>query len=140
MIGTAIAIGAVLGVFVYQRASSGSVAIAQEYGAMRELGKSVDGEGCVTASLEWFKERCDAVGKMCIDAVPRIVGECLSAKDRTAACEKNGNDLKPSQWAYEKCAGLGIDKKSKKPAKESCTMAWRAFDSWCKSGQRGVAL
>ena len=35
---------------------------------------------------------------------------------------------------------MGVDKTSPKPAKESCTLAWRAFDTWCKSGQKGVAL
>jgi hypothetical protein len=140
VIGTAIAIGLALGVFVYKRASAGSVSIAQEYQTMRERGLQLDAEGCVTASLEWFRNECDAVGKMCIDAVPRMVGECLAAKDRSEACAANGNDLKPSQWAYQHCLELGIDKKSRKPAKESCTLAWRAFDSWCKSGQTGVAL
>jgi hypothetical protein len=140
VIGVAVAIGLGLGFFVYQRAASGSLEIATDYKAMRERGATLSAAGCVEASLEWFNTRCDAVGKMCIDAVPRMVGECLAAQDRSAACEENGNDLKPSQWAYQHCAEMGIDRKSKKPVKESCTQAWRAFDSWCKSGQTGVAL
>ncbi len=140
MIGIAVAIGLGLGVFVYNRAASGSVEIAHDYKVMRERGATLSAEGCVEASLEWFRHRCDAVGKMCIDAVPRMVGECLAAQDRSEACIANGNDLKPSQWAYQHCAEMGIDRKSKKAVKESCTQAWRAFDSWCKSGQQGVAL
>jgi len=140
VIGSAMFIGLVMGVFVYLRASQSSLEIGKEYGHMRELGKSLDAAGCVGASLEWFEKRCDGVGKMCIDAVPRMVGECLAAKDRSEACTANGNDMKPSQWAYHHCQELGVDKKSPKPAKESCTLAWRAFDSWCKSGQKGVAL
>jgi len=140
VIGTAISIGLVLGVFVYVRAANGSVAIASEFRAMRQRGATMDAEACVETSLAWFSTTCDAVGKMCIDAVPRMVGECLAAKDRSAACARIGNDLKPSQWAYHRCQQLGIDKKSPKAVKESCTLAWRAYDSWCKSGQRGVAL
>lgn len=139
VISIAMVIGAALGVLVYVRASEGSVVIAHDYHDMRAKGANLDADGCVQASLDWFNQ-CGAVGKMCIDAVPRMVGECLAAKDRSEACKKNGNDLKPSQWAYTHCKELGIDKTSKKPVKESCTMAWRAFDSWCKSGQTGVAL
>ena len=140
VIGVAMLIGAALGVFVYLRAADGSVVIAHDFKAMRERGAQLEAEACVEESLAWFNDRCDAVGKMCIDAVPRMVGECLAARDRSAACGRIGNDLKPSQWAYDRCKAIGIDRHSKKPVKESCTLAWRAFDSWCKSGQKGVAL
>lgn len=140
VIGIAMLIGAALGVFVYLRAADGSVVIAHDFKAMRERGAQLEAEACVEESLAWFNDRCDAVGKMCIDAVPRMVGECLAARDRSATCAEIGNDLKPSQWAYDRCKALGIDRKSEKPVKESCTLAWRALDSWCKSGQKGVAL
>ena len=68
------------------------------------------------------------------------MSHCLAAADRQADCKALGNDEKPSQWAYERCSERGIDKKARKPIKESCTSAWRAFDTFCKSGQRGVAL
>lgn len=140
VIGIAMLVGAALGVFVYLRAADGSVVIAHDFKAMRERGAQLDANACVEESLAWFNDRCDAVGKMCIDAVPRMVGECLAAQDRSQACAAIGNDLKPSQWAYDRCKALGIDRKSEKPVKESCTLAWRALDSWCKSGQKGVAL
>jgi len=140
IIGTAMLIGAALGLLVYLRAADGSVVIAHDFREMRTRGANLEPEACVEATLEWFNDRCDAVGKMCIDAVPRMVGECLAAKDRSEGCARIGNDLKPSQWAYGRCKALGIDRGSKKPVKESCTLAWRAYDSWCKSGQTGVAL
>ena len=140
IIGAAMVIGAGLGVLVYLRAADGSVVIAHDFREIRTRGANLDADGCVEASIEWFSTSCAAVGKMCIDAVPRMVGECLAAKDRAADCTKIGNDMKPSQWAYARCKALGIDKGSKKPVKESCTLAWRAYDSWCKSGQKGVAL
>jgi hypothetical protein len=140
VIGLSMLVGAVLGVFVYIRAANGSLEIANDYKDMRARGATMSADECVATGIDWFNNRCGAVGKMCIDAVPRIVGECLAAKDRSEACLANGNDLKSSQWAYQHCAQMGIDKKSKKPVKESCTLAWRAFDSWCKSGQTGVAL
>lgn len=140
VIGLAMLVGAVLGIFVYFSAAAGSVAINKDVHAMRDKGLAMTSEECVANTLSWFEHTCDAVGRMCIDAVPRMVGECLAAKDRSEACVANGNNEKPSQWAYHKCQALGVDKNSKKPVKESCTAAWRAFDSWCKSGQKGVAL
>lgn len=140
VISIAMVIGTVLGVFVYLSASSGAVEIAKDYQLMRKRGAALTAEQCVEAGIEWFNTGCGAVGRMCIDAVPNVVAECLAAKDRSEACVANGNNLKSSQWAYQHCLALGIDKKSKKPVKESCTLAWRAFDSWCKSGQTGVSL
>lgn len=133
-------LGAGLGALVYFRASAGSLEIGHELKAIRAQGVNLEAEACVGASLDWYQTACDAPGKMCIDAVPRLVGECLAAKDRTDACVRLGNAMKPSQWAYEHCKERGIDRSSKRPLKESCTQAWRALDSYCKSGQKGVAL
>lgn len=140
VIGLSMLVGAVLGIFVYFSAAEGSVAINHDLHQMRDKGAALSAEECVADTMSWFEHTCDAVGRMCLDAVPRMVGECLAAKDRSDACVANGNNEKPSQWAYHKCQALGVDKTSKKPVKESCTAAWRAFDSWCKSGQKGVAL
>lgn len=107
---------------------------------MRQRGASIDGVACVNEALDWHDNDCTAPGRMCVDAVPRIVGECLAAQDRTALCADIGTDEKPSQWAYSRCKARGVDRTSKKEIKESCTQAWRALDSWCKSGQNGVSL
>lgn len=105
-----------------------------------ERGKPADGIGCVNLVLDWFKGECEAPGRICLDAVPRAMAHCLAAADRTADCAAIGNDQKPSQWAFDRCSERGVDKKSRKPIKESCTMAWRSLDTFCKSGQKGVAL
>lgn len=140
VIGACCAIGAVLGATTYFRAASGAEHVGEKMVEMRKRGATIDAVTCINETLDWHDKQCDAPGRMCIDAVPRVVGECLAAQDRSALCAEIGNDEKPSQWAYNKCKARGVDRKSKKGVKESCTQAWRALDSWCKSGQSGVAL
>lgn len=140
VIGACCVIGAGLGAWTYFRAADGAEHVGEKMREMRQKGVALDGVACVNEALDWHDHTCDAPGRMCIDAVPRVVGECLAARDRSELCQEIGNDEKPSQWAYNKCKARGIDRKSKKGVKESCTQAWRALDSWCKSGQKGVAL
>jgi hypothetical protein len=136
----AVALGCLIGTYVYFSASRASVDVWKQVEDFSTKGKTVDGPGCVTSVLDWFNDTCAAPGRICLDAVPRAMAHCLAAADRTADCVALGNDQKPSQWAFEKCSERGIDRKSRKPIKESCTMAWRALDTFCKSGQKGVAL
>ncbi len=140
VIGACCVIGGALGAITYFRAANGAEHVGEKLREMRVRGSVVDGFTCIDETLKWHDTVCDAPGRMCIDAVPRVVGECLAGQDRATLCQEIGNNDKPSQWAYNKCKARGIDRKSKKGIKESCTQAWRALDSWCKSGQKGVAL
>ncbi len=140
VIGGALAVGCLVGTYVYFTASRASIDVWDQIETFSTRGKRLSGTDCVSASLDWFRDTCAAPGRICLDAVPRAVSHCLAAADRAADCTALGNDEKPSQWAYERCAERGIDRKARKPIKESCTSAWRAFDTFCKSGQRGVAL
>lgn len=132
--------GSALGVYVYFSATGASARVGTELESFFERGKSMSGVGCVNAVLDWFNDECAAPGRICLDAVPMAMGNCLVAQDRTADCEALGNDEKSSQWAFERCSERGIDKKTRKPVRESCTFAWRSIDTFCKSGQKGVAL
>jgi hypothetical protein len=136
----ALAIGTLIGTWVYFSATRASITVWDQIETFTTRGRTLSGPDCVGASLDWFRDTCSAPGRICLDAVPRAVSHCLAAGDRTADCTALGNNEKPSQWAYERCAERGIDRKARKPIKESCTSAWRAFDTFCKSGQRGVAL
>jgi len=140
VIGGCMVVGAALGVFTLFESKRGAENVVTAMQKARKAGANVDAETCVALALDWHDRDCDAPGKMCLDAVPKLVGECLAAKDRTASCVALGNDEKPSQWAYNRCKARGIDRASKKGIKESCTSAWRALDSYCKSNQKGVAL
>lgn len=140
VIGLAITIGLVMGFIVYFRASDGSVGIMTWRKTYAERGKTLTATQCVTDVIHWFENDCTAPARMCVDAVSYGVADCLAASDRTEECALVGNTMKPSQWAYERCKEVGVDKKSPKPIKESCTMAWRALDTFCKSGQKGVVL
>lgn len=131
--------GSGLGVWVYFNAKSDVMRLSPELDQWRERGKTLSSEECVNGAIDWFKT-CEAQGRICLDAVPRAVAKCLSAQDRSATCSTMGADMKSSQWAYDHCVEKGIDRKSERGLKESCTEAWRALDTYCKSGQEGVAL
>ena len=136
----AIGLGSIVGMFVYFNASRASMDVWRQVETFGSKGTTVSGTGCVSAVLDWFTDECAAPGRICLDAVPRAMGNCLVAQDRSEDCVALGNDTKPSQWAFDRCRERGIDKKARKPVKESCTLAWRSLDTFCKSGQKGVAL
>ncbi|MFO0748798.1 MAG: hypothetical protein U1F43_24505 [Myxococcota bacterium] len=140
VIGLAIAIGLVMGVVVYFRASSGSMQITEWRKSYATRGQTMTATACVSDVIHFFEEDCTAPARMCLDAVSYGVADCLAARDRAEECKPIGNSMKPAQWAYERCKEVGVDKTSPKAIKESCTTAWRALDTFCKSGQKGVVL
>jgi len=136
----AIVVGSVMGVFLFTRAKDSDIAIRQWMATYKERGPTLSGTACVSDVLAWFHESCDAPIEMCIQAVPMAVGHCLKTIDRSEDCKAIGTELKPDQWSFKKCQEAGVDRKSKKPLIKACTAAWDALDTFCRSGQRGVAL
>lgn len=140
VVAACILVGSGLGVYVYFDATRATITISHELDGWHAKGKSLDADACVGGVLDWFDATCRAPGRICLDAVPRAVGNCLAATDRAARCAELGPDQKSAQWAFDQCRQRGIDRSSPKPVRESCTLAWRALDTYCKSGQKGVAL
>lgn len=140
VVAACIFVGSGLGVYVYFDASRATIEVSRELDGWLARGKSLEADACVGGVLDWFDGTCRAPGRICLDAVPRAVGNCLAGADRTARCAELGPDQKSSQWAFEQCQSRGVDRSSPKPVRESCTLAWRALDTYCKSGQKGVAL
>lgn len=143
VISLAVAFGIFMGFLVYFRATDGSMQVTKWRKSYAERGRSMTATECVVDVIHWYENDCKAPARMCLDAVPYGVADCLAARGkdgRLEECKAVGNDLKPAQWAYERCKSVGVDKKSPKGVKESCTAAWRSLDTFCKSGGAEVVL
>ena len=104
---------------------------------MDEKGPTLDVEGCVDAVLAWHA-RCEANKPLCDHGVPKVMTHCLAGRDRSAACAEIAGRSARAQWAFDRCEARGTPCKSRK--KCPCADAFRAFDSFCRHGQKGVAM
>ena len=125
------------GVLAYWRYTVSEGWFATSLPAMTEVGATVDTEGCVDAAVRWHAT-CDANKPLCDNGVPRAMTHCLMADDRAPACEEMGDKPARAQWVFKTCAERGTPCKSRKRC--PCADAYRAFDSFCRHHQQGVAL
>jgi hypothetical protein len=139
IIGSLVFVGCALGVLAFAMFKDLQASVHDKQDQMEELGKTMTAEECVVDAIAWFNE-CDGTGPMCLQAVPMITYHCLHAKDRTEECEPMLLNPPAARWAFDRCKAQGIDKSSAKPLKKSCTSAYRALDSFCKTDQEGVNL
>ena len=126
-----------LGITAYWRYTVSENWFAASLPKLEEAGKSLDTEGCVDAVLEWHNT-CDANKPLCDNGVPRALTHCLMADDRTETCEEHGDQPASAKWVFQTCADRGTPCKNRK--KCPCADAYRAIDSFCRHGQKGVAL
>ncbi len=128
----------VLGFAAYWRYTVSENYFAESLAEMDDKGKQLDTEGCIDAVLEWH-ERCEANKPLCDNGIPQVMTHCLVAQDRTNACEDIDTDASASaQWVYMSCYERQSPCRSKKHC--PCADAYRALDSFCRHGQKGVAL
>lgn len=137
MLGLLGALVLVLGVGAYWRYTVSENAFAEAQREMDRVGPSLDTEGCVTAVLEWHG-RCAANKPMCDDGVPRVMTHCLIGADRSDDCEQLDLSSSKAQWVFERCEDRGTPCTNRKTC--ACANAYRAVDSFCRHGQKGVAL
>lgn len=128
----------VLGVAAYWRYTVSENHFAETLAEMDRRGPALDVEGCIDAVLEWHG-RCEANKPLCDNGVPQVMTHCLIAQDRTEACEAldPGASAK-AQWVYVSCLERDTPCRSKKHC--PCADAYRSLDSFCRHGQKGVAL
>lgn len=106
-------------------------------GEFDALGKTATVEACIDAVLTW-RRRCTADGPLCHDGIPRMMHHCLAGQDRTAACQGLDLSSASAQWVFRSCRDRGTA--CQKSGKCPCADAYRALDSFCRHGQRGVAM
>ncbi len=128
----------VLGVAAYWRYTVSENHFAKTLAQMDRQGQTLSVEGCIDAVLSWH-ERCEANKPLCDNGVPQVMTHCLIAQDRTQACEQLDKEASASaQWVYLTCFERQTPCRSKKHC--PCADAYRALDSFCRHGQKGVAL
>lgn len=125
------------GVTAYWRYTVSETWFAESLPAMSEFGKTVDTEGCVDASVRWHGA-CDANKPLCDNGVPRAMTHCLMADDRSEVCSEMSHESAKATWVFKRCADRGTPCKGRKRC--PCADAYRALDSFCRHGQKGVAL
>lgn len=128
----------VLGVAAYWRYTVSENHFAATLADMDRRGGQLDAEGCIDAVLEWHAV-CEANKPLCDNGVPQVLTHCLIARDRTDACEQIDTTASASaKWVYLTCYERDTPCRNKKHC--PCADAYRALDSFCRHGQKGVAL
>lgn len=137
MLGVVAVLVVVLGVLAYWRFTVSEKHFAGVLTEMDRTGPTVDTEGCVTAVLQWHAT-CDANRPLCDDGVPRVITHCLLGADRSETCNELDLGSAKAQWVYGRCESRGTPCRDRK--KCPCADAYRTIDSFCRHGQKGVAL
>jgi hypothetical protein len=132
------AVALFMGVFAYFRYVTSERAIMAGMAELERRGAELDAEGCVDVVLDWHK-RCDALSVMCNDAVKIAMYHCLESRDRAGDCAAlNPDVVSKGQWVFGVCKERGTECKRRKDC--PCADAYRAFDSFCRTGQQSVQL
>ncbi len=131
-------IAVAMGVGGYHRYKVSQAHFAQVLTEMDERGKSLDGEGCVTAVLQW-RTRCEANRPLCDEEVGRVMTHCLYAKERPDECASVEETYGTGQWVHAQCEARGTPCAFKAKAC-TCATAYRTLDKYCRYGSKGVPL
>ena len=127
----------VLGVLGFWRYRVSERFFATSLGEIDTVAPSLDVEGCVTRVLQWHGT-CEANKPLCDNGVPQAMTHCLVGADRSSTCAELDLSSAQAQWVFAKCLDRGTPCKSRKAC--PCADAYRALDSFCRHGQKGVAL
>ncbi len=151
----------VVGVLGYRRYANSERWVAEGIAEMDRIGAELEVEGCVDASLRWYAE-CDQQqtnAAVCLQGVSIVMFHCLDARDRGDACEQYLDPDSPvrqptegmrerarkaetagesGRWVYARCEERGLACINKREC--ACAEAYRAIDSFCRTGQQAVQL
>jgi len=151
----------IVGVLGYRRYANSERWVAEGITKMDRIGAQLEPEGCVDEVVSWYRE-CDqhqANAAVCQQGVSILMFHCLSARERGETCElyldpestvhqptegmrerarspeKAGQS---GQWVYARCEERGMSCITKREC--ACAEAYRAIDSFCRTGQQAVQL
>lgn len=150
-----------VGVFGYKRYANSERWVAEGIEHMDTVGPSTEVEGCVDEAVSWYDacDQHDANAAVCLQGVGILMQHCLSAQDRAPACElyldpaselhAPSDDMRArarnpekagesGRWVYARCEERGMVCRNKREC--ACAEAYRAIDSFCRTGQRAVQL
>ncbi|PRQ04953.1 hypothetical protein ENSA7_48840 [Enhygromyxa salina] len=154
-------ISVVVGVLGYWRYANSERWVAQGISNMDAVGATLDAEGCVDEVVGWYGacDQHDANAAVCLQGVGILMQHCLSARERDETCEQYldptsdkhaaSDDMlerarNPAtaggsgRWVYARCEERGMVCRNKREC--ACAEAYRAIDSFCRTGQSAVQL
>lgn|GEM_PF-1117371 len=150
-----------VGVGAYWRYANSERWVAEGIATMDRRGAELEPEGCIDEAVAWYGE-CDqqqANAAVCLQGVPLLMFHCLGARDRADTCEQYLNPDSPvrqpseamrerarnaatagdsGRWVYGRCEMRGMTCVNKREC--ACAEAYRAIDSFCRTGQQAVQL
>ncbi len=141
VLGSVAVLSIVFGVLAYKRYADSEAWVQQGIKKMDAEGANLDVQGCIDAAIKWHAgcEENDANQAVCNHAVKIEMYHCLSATDRAAECEADwSNPPEKGSWVYGACEERGNRCINKREC--ACAEAYRATDSFCKTGQKAVQL
>jgi hypothetical protein len=151
----------VVGILGYRRYANSERWVAEGIAEMDRIGAQLEPEGCIDAAVHWY-DACDqhqANAAVCLQGVSILMFHCLGARDREPTCElyldPNSAVHQPTEgmrerarnaetagesgrWVYARCEERGMNCINKREC--ACAEAYRAIDSFCRTGQQAVQL
>jgi hypothetical protein len=151
----------VVGVLAYWRYANSERWVAEGLAKMDEIGAQLDAEGCIDEAVAWYDacDQHDANAAVCLQGVGILMHHCLSARDRAQTCELYLDPESPKhqptesmrerarnpetagesgRWVYARCEEREMVCRNKREC--ACAEAYRAIDSFCRTGQQAVQL
>lgn len=150
-----------VGVLSYRRYANSERWVAEGIQSMDAVGAELEPDGCVDAAVTWY-DQCDqhrANAAVCLQGVSILMFHCLAARDRSEPCEqyldpdsavhqptegmrerarKAETAGESGRWVYGRCEERGMVCRNKREC--ACAEAFRAIDSFCRTGQQAVQL
>lgn len=128
VISVVLALSCVLAVFAYARIKHSASFIDKSLKQYGQLGKKKSMMQCAEDMLPWSK-RCEALQVLCDDAISKVVGACLKAQPRRAACKALNMRHMRAKFSFFHCK----DKKLKgRRDKKVCAKAYGAVWAFCR--------
>jgi hypothetical protein len=154
-------ISVTVGVLGYRRYANSERWVAEGIQQMDAIGAELEAEGCVDEVVEWYSacDQHDANAAVCLQGVGILMHHCLSARERDQTCElyldpesavheasegmrERARDPEKAgdsgRWVYARCEERGMVCRNKREC--ACAEAYRAIDSFCRTGQQAVQL
>lgn len=151
----------VVGVMSYRRYAQSERWVAEGIAEMDRIGAELEADQCVDKAVAWY-DACDqkrANAAVCLQGVSILMFHCLNARERGETCElyldpesavhQPTEDMRErarkaetagesGRWVYGRCDERGMTCVNKREC--ACAEAFRAIDSFCRTGQEAVQL
>ncbi|MFV8753060.1 hypothetical protein ACNOYE_21135 [Nannocystaceae bacterium ST9] len=159
--GVLASLSVLLGVFSYWRYAQSEAYVAKGIETMQARGGELEVDECVGEVVAWHDacDQNDTNAAVCLQGVKVLMFHCLHAQDRTQTCElyldpesgvheategmreRARNPEKAGEsgnWVYARCEERAMTCTIKREC--ACAEAYRAIDSFCRTGQDAVQL